>query len=99
LWDELSSDQFNAAENRAKSLHLQVLSTKLERPPYDFNAAFRSVIGSSPHRLLILSSPHFIAPRRRLADLASPHRVPGITIVRFYAGAGMRPSRCGATGA
>jgi len=33
LWDELSSDQFNAAENRAKSLHLQVLSTKLERPP------------------------------------------------------------------
>jgi putative ABC transport system substrate-binding protein len=32
LWDELSSDQFNAAEKRAKTLNLQVLSTKLEHP-------------------------------------------------------------------
>ena len=70
LWDELSSDQFSAAENRAKLLGLQVLSTKLERPPYDFDAAFRSMIESSPQMLLILSSPRFIAQRQRIANLA-----------------------------
>jgi len=88
LWDELSSDQFNAAENRAKSLHLQVLSTKLERPPYDFDAAFRSVIGSSPQMLLILSSPYFIAQRQRIADLAIRHRLPAMSIFKFYVEAG-----------
>jgi putative ABC transport system substrate-binding protein len=88
LWDELSSDQFNAAENRAKSLHLQVLSTKLERPPYDFDAAFRSVIGSSPQMLLILSSPHFIAQRQRIAYLAIQHRLPAMSIFKFYVEAG-----------
>src|SRR5262245_32711030 len=71
LWDELSSDQFSAAENRAKLLHLQVLPTKLERPPYDFDVAFRLVAKSSPQMLLILSSPHFIAQRKRIADLAN----------------------------
>ena len=43
LWDALSADQFSAAENRAKLLHLRVLSMKLERPPYEFDAAFRSL--------------------------------------------------------
>jgi ABC-type uncharacterized transport system substrate-binding protein len=47
LWDELSFDQFGAAENWAKSVGLQALSTKLENPPYDFDAAFRSIIESS----------------------------------------------------
>src|SRR5262249_41221309 len=59
LWDALSADQFNAAENRAKSLNLHVLSMKLERPPYDFDAAFQSLVENSPQMLLVLSSPHF----------------------------------------
>src|SRR5262245_1469255 len=88
LWDELSFDQFSAAEHRAKLLHLQVLSTRLERPPYDFDAAFRSVIGSSPQMLLILSSPHFIAQRERIAYLAIQHRLPAMSIFKFYVEAG-----------
>jgi len=54
LWDDLSSDQFNAAEKRAKSLGLQVLSTKLEHPPYDFGGAFRTLVESSLQMLHVL---------------------------------------------
>jgi len=70
LWDALSADQFNAAEKRAKLLHLQGLSMKLESRPYDFDTAFRSIAESAPQMLLVLSSPHFIAARQRIAELA-----------------------------
>jgi putative tryptophan/tyrosine transport system substrate-binding protein len=48
LWDDLSSDQFTAAERRAKSLHLQALPMRLERPPYDFDAAFQVGVTKLP---------------------------------------------------
>ena len=89
LWDELSFDQFGAAENWAKLAGLQVLSTKLEHPPYDFDAAFRSMIESSPQMLLILSSPHFITERQRIANLAIRHRLPAMSIFKFYVEAGV----------
>jgi hypothetical protein len=89
LWDGLSFDQFDAAENRAKLVGLQVLSTKLEHPPYDFDAAFRSMIESSPQMLLILSSPRFITQRQRIADLAIRHRLPAMSIFKFYVEAGV----------
>jgi ABC-type uncharacterized transport system substrate-binding protein len=89
LWDELSFDQFGAAENGAKLAGLQVLSTKLEHPPYDFDAAFRSMIESSPQMLLILSSPRFIPHRQRIADLAIRHRLPAMSIFKFYVEAGV----------
>jgi len=88
LWDDLSSDQFSAAERRAKSLHLQALPMRLERPPYDFDTAFRLMAQSSPEMLLILSSPHFIAPRQRIAELAIQHRLPTMSIFKFYVEAG-----------
>ena len=88
LWDELSSDQFNAAEKRAKSLSLQVSSTKLEHPPYDFSAAFRSMVESSPQMLLILPSPHFIAQRQRIAELAIQHQLPSIYNFKYFVESG-----------
>ena len=88
LWDALSADQFSAAENRAKLLHLHVLSMKLERPPYDFDAAFRSLAESTPQLLLVLSSPHFIAHRERFAQLAIKHRLPAMNTFKFYVEAG-----------
>src|SRR5207247_2444962 len=38
LWDASSSEAFAAAEGTAKALSLQFYSTKLQRPPYDFDA-------------------------------------------------------------
>jgi putative ABC transport system substrate-binding protein len=88
LWDELSSDQFNAAEGRAKSLSLQVFSTKLEHPPYDFGEAFRSVVASSPQMLLIVPSPHFIAQRHRIAELAIQYQLPAMNNFKYFVEAG-----------
>jgi ABC-type uncharacterized transport system substrate-binding protein len=88
LWDAFSADQFNAAEMRAESLRLQVLSTKLERPPYNFDAAFQSLAERSAQMLLVLSSPHFIVPRQRLAELAIQHRLPAMSIFKLYVEAG-----------
>jgi len=88
LWDSLSADQFSAAENRAKLLRLDVLSMKLERPPYDFGVAFQSLVERSSQMLLLLSSPHFIARRQQLAELAIQHRLPAMNIFKFYVEAG-----------
>jgi putative ABC transport system substrate-binding protein len=38
--------------------------------------------------LLILSSPHFIAQRERIAELAIQHRLPTMSIFKFYVEAG-----------
>jgi putative ABC transport system substrate-binding protein len=61
---------------------------KLERPPYDFDAAFRSLVESIPQLLLVLSSPHFIAHRERFAQLAIKHRLPAMNTFKFYVEAG-----------
>jgi putative ABC transport system substrate-binding protein len=64
LWDSISADQFVTAERQAKSLGLDVQSLKLENPPYDFDAAFRSLAEGSPQMLLVLSSTRFaLSPR------------------------------------
>src|SRR5262249_1066788 len=42
MFDAQTADQFGAAEYSAKLLNLQMLPIKLEKPPYDFEAAFRS---------------------------------------------------------
>ena len=56
LWDASSSETVAAAEQTAKALNLQVHSAKLDRPPYDFEAAFQSMAGANPQMLLVASS-------------------------------------------
>jgi putative ABC transport system substrate-binding protein len=88
LWDALSADQFSAAESLAKSLRLEVLSLKLENPPYDFDAAFQSLARSSPQMLHVLSSPHFVPPRQQVADLAIQYHLPTMNIFKLYVDVG-----------
>src|SRR5262245_4258514 len=88
LWDAVSAEQFEAAERRAKALGLAVHSLKLERPPYDFDAAFRSLEKASPQMLLVLSSPYFPASRAKIAVLAIAHHLPTMFIFKTYVQAG-----------
>ena len=88
LWDELSADVFAAAERQAKSLRLDVRSLKLENPPYDFDAAFRSLADSSPQMLLVLSSQFFAPSSSRIAELAIQQRLPTMFIFKGYVQAG-----------
>src|SRR5262245_36865795 len=76
--------QFSAAEHRAKIFGLQVHSLKLENPPYDFRAAFRTLAEASPQMLLVLSSPHFTP----LRSLAISYRLPTMFIFKTYVEAG-----------
>jgi len=75
LYDGVSADQFGAAERQARSLHLDVQSLKLENPPYDFDAAFRSLAEGSPQMLLVLSSTFFTLSRSHIAELAIQQRL------------------------
>jgi putative tryptophan/tyrosine transport system substrate-binding protein len=84
LWDGPSTDQFSAAARMAKSLNLEVISHKLEQPPYHFDGALRSLASSSPDMLLVLSSPFFIAPRRQIAQLAIQYHLPAMFIFKLY---------------
>jgi putative tryptophan/tyrosine transport system substrate-binding protein len=88
LWDAVSADQFRAAENRAKELRLEVRALKLENPPYDFEAVFRSLAETSPQMLLALSSPYFVPQRQRIAELALRYRLPTMNIFKLYVDAG-----------
>jgi len=88
LWDSISADQFVAAERQAKSLGLDVQSLKLENPPYDFDAAFRSLAEGSPQMLLVLSSNFFALSRAHIAELAIQQRLPTMFIFKSYALAG-----------
>jgi putative ABC transport system substrate-binding protein len=88
LWDSISADQFAAAERQAKSLGLNVQSLKLENPPYDFDAAFRSLALGSSQMLLVLSSQFFALSRAHIAELAIQKRLPTMFIFKSYAQAG-----------
>src|ERR1700686_4679323 len=84
LWDGISADQFAAAERQAKSLRLDVRSLKLENPPYDFDAAFRSLAEGSPQMLLVLSSQYFGPYRSHIAEPGIQQRLPAMFIFKGY---------------
>ena len=88
LFDAQSADQFVAAERMAKSLNMRVQPLKLESPPYDFEAAFRSASAESAQVVLVLSSPFFAQQSSRIAELALVQRLPAMFIFKFYVDAG-----------
>lgn len=88
LYDAISADEFNVAQRQANLLHLNVRSVKLDNPPYDFDAAFRSLAEGSPQILLVLSSPFFTPQRGHIAELAIQQRLPTMFIFKTYVDAG-----------
>ena len=67
---------------------MDVESLKLENPPYDFDAAFRSLAEGSPQMLLVLSSTFFTLFRSHIAELAIQQRLPTMFIFKTYVQAG-----------
>ena len=88
LYDHFSADQFSAAQRAAQSLGLTLHSIRLENPPYDFEAAFRTLAQDQVQMLHILSTPNFTRQTKLLADLAIAHRLPSMNIFRHYVTAG-----------
>jgi len=88
LWDAQSADQFATAEKAAQSRPLQLHPLKLEKPPYDFAAAFRTLTQRGTQMVLVLSSPSFVEYRPQIAEAAREYRLPTMFIFRSYVDAG-----------
>jgi putative ABC transport system substrate-binding protein len=88
LFDTFTTDQFSEAENAARSMNVQLQALKLEKPPYDFDAAFQSAGLNGAQMILVLSSPHFTAHAPQIAELAIAHRLPSMFTFRHYVEAG-----------
>jgi putative tryptophan/tyrosine transport system substrate-binding protein len=84
LFDAQSADQFSAAERSARSLNLQMRGYKLETLPYDFEAAFRSIVADGAQIVLVQSSPLFIPHQVQIGELAKTHRLPTMFLNRPY---------------
>jgi putative tryptophan/tyrosine transport system substrate-binding protein len=84
LFDEQSADLFGAAEQAARSMRLELQPLKLERPPYDFAAAFRTIVQNGAQMILVLSSPHFAERRPQIGQLVIQHRLPSMFIFKAY---------------
>ena len=88
FFDAQSGDQFGAAERAAKALNLQMQALRLEHPPYDFDAEFRSAASGEAQMVLVLSSPFFLPHQAQIVELANTHRLPSMFIVKHWAQAG-----------
>src|SRR5262244_228388 len=88
LYDTNSADQFSAAEEAARSMPLELRPLKLEKPPYDFGAAFQTMAQGGAQMVLVLSSPFFVEHRPEVATLAIKHRLPTMFVFKSYVEAG-----------
>src|SRR5215469_8589255 len=88
MWDALSADQFAAAEQVAQARQLAIQSMKLEKPPYDFAAAFQTLAEGRAQMVLVLSSPFFSEYHSQVTSAALSHRLPAMFIFRAYVEAG-----------
>jgi putative tryptophan/tyrosine transport system substrate-binding protein len=88
LYDTNSADQFSAAEEAARSMPLELQPLKLEKPPYDFGAAFQTMAQVGAQMVLVLSSPFFVERRPEVAALAIEHRLPTMFVFKSYVESG-----------
>src|SRR5215468_5431943 len=88
IWDAFSVDQYTAAEQSARERQLSLQSLKLEKPPYDFAGAFRTLAQGGAQMVLVLSSPFFTEHRSEIAEAARTNRLPTMFIFASYVKAG-----------
>jgi putative ABC transport system substrate-binding protein len=88
FWDELSVDQFAATKREASARQFELRALKLENPPYDFAAAFRTLTQDHVQMLLFASSPLFSRHNAEIARLAIEHRLPCMFVTKHFVEAG-----------
>jgi ABC-type uncharacterized transport system substrate-binding protein len=88
LWDAISAEAFPAAERTATALRWDLQALKLEQPPYDFVAAFRSLAQRGAQMILVLHTGLFTEDRAHIGALALQHGLPSMFTDKIYADAG-----------
>ena len=77
LRDETFGQMVKDAEETARSLELKLQFVEA-RPDNDLDLLFNQIAKEHAEALVVLMSPTFNAQTKRLADLASKHRLPTI---------------------
>jgi len=85
IWDAVSGEAFPAAERTAIALRWGLEPLKLENPPYDFVAAFRSLAQRGAQMVLVLHSGLFTEDRAHIAALALQHGLPSMFTDKIWA--------------
>ena len=88
FWDQLSADQWQAAQNAAATLGLRLFGIELREQPYDYDRALREAPPDHRGMLIVATSPFFFRDRARIADLALRHRIASIFVFREWVEAG-----------
>ena len=88
FWDQLSADQWQAAQNAAATLGLGLFGIELREQPYDYDRALLEVPPDHRGMLIVATSPFFFRDRSRIADLALQHRIASTFVFREWVEAG-----------
>jgi putative tryptophan/tyrosine transport system substrate-binding protein len=89
LWDEISADQFEAAQQAATLLGIATVSLEFRITPYDYEWRLAEAGVGPGDGLIVMTSPIFTTvDRQRLPALALRHRLPSMFVTREQVEAG-----------
>jgi putative ABC transport system substrate-binding protein len=89
FWDVYSADQWREAQAAAAKLNLDLFGVEFKKRPYDYERGFAPVPTKYRGHLLVLGSPAFATPERRLLpDFALRQRLRTMFVFRNYVVAG-----------
>jgi putative tryptophan/tyrosine transport system substrate-binding protein len=89
LWDEISADQFEAAQQAATLLGIATVSLEFRITPYDYERRLAEAGVGPGDGLIVMTSPIFTTvDRQRLPALALRHRLPSMFVTREQVEAG-----------
>jgi putative ABC transport system substrate-binding protein len=88
FYDEISGDQWKAAEKAGAKLGLRLSGIDLRAPPYDYDRALAEAPPDNRKNLFMPTSPVFFADRERLAKFALRDRLNSMFAFRGWVDAG-----------
>jgi putative tryptophan/tyrosine transport system substrate-binding protein len=88
LWDQISADQFQAAQSAAPALGVQLFGSELREEPYDYEKALEQAPSDYRGWLFVMTSPFLFRDRARVAQFALRHRAASVFAFREWVDAG-----------
>jgi ABC-type uncharacterized transport system substrate-binding protein len=84
FWDELSADQWRAAESAAPALGLHLFGSELREQPYDYERALARAPEGYRSWLFVMTSAFLFRDRARTAEFALRHRAASVFAFREW---------------
>jgi putative tryptophan/tyrosine transport system substrate-binding protein len=88
FWDQISADQWRAAQSAAPRLELQLFGSELGEQPYDYEKALAQAPSEYRRWLVVMTSPFLFRDRARIAELALRQRAASVFAFREWVDAG-----------